>query len=217
MKSRFAALPAASFLLSWLLIGPVAQAQPLPPAKPTVPYTVEFTWEKQESGATEKGRRRITVDGDMVREEAVAARKDEAVDPRVYIFDRKAGTATEFDPGDANKRYKTGPIGKLDAVGEAVMAVSDGYGSIEKVGGKPIPVGGGQVGGNKCTALAWGAENIGRSTGDRQILCVTDDGIVASVERRSGPVAIKISALKISRDKPDPALLAVPAGFTKGQ
>jgi len=216
MKFAPAAFCAASLSLL-LAFNPAAQAQPLPPAQPAVPYTMEFNWEKQEAGATQKGRRRITVDGDKVRDEAVAARKGEAVDPRVVIVDRKAGTMTAFDPGDADKRLKSGPIGKPDAVGDAALAMASGYGAIEEADGKPIPVGGGQVGGNKCTGLAWGAENIGRPTGDRQIVCVTDDGIVASVERRSGPVTIKINAFKISRDKPDPALLVPPAGFAPAQ
>lgn len=211
MRKQFAALPAACLLLSLLPIASAAQAETLPPAKPTGPYTVEFTWEKQEAGTVEKGRRRISVDGDKVREEAVAVRKGEVVDPRVYISDRKARTAIEFDPADANNRFKA-----LSA-GDSPMPMADGYDPIQKLAGKPIPVGGGQVGGNKCTALAWGAENIGRPTGDRQILCVTDDGIVASIERREGLASVKISAVKISRDKPDPSLFAAPPGFTAAQ
>lgn len=44
MRKQFAALPAACLLLSLLPIASAAQAETLPPAKPTGPYTVEFTW-----------------------------------------------------------------------------------------------------------------------------------------------------------------------------
>lgn len=207
MKSRFAVLSAAP-LLSLLMLGSASQAQTVPPARPSAPYIVEFTWEKQEAGTVEKGRRRISVDGDKAREEAVPTRKDEIVDARVRIFDRKAATVIVFDPTDASKRFKTSPIG------DEANPMAEGYEPIQKLAGKPIPVGGGQVAGNKCTALAWGADNIGRPTGDRQILCVADDGIVLSLERRAGSGSAKLNAVKLSREQPGPDLFAPPAGFT---
>lgn len=212
MTSISAALRASCLLLPLLAFAPaVAQAETLPPAKPAASYTMEFNWEKQEGGAVQKGRSRISVDGEKVREEAIPVRKSDTVDPRVRVYDRKAGTMIEFDPADPAKRYKSGPLA------DAAMPMAEGYAAIEKQAGKPIPVGGGQVGGNKCTGLAWGAENIGRPTGDRQILCVTDDGIVVSLERRTGSGSAKFNAMKVGREKPGADLFAPPAGFTQGQ
>jgi hypothetical protein len=194
-----------------MLVAAPALAQSLPPAKPTVAYTIEFTWEKREAGPAENGRRRISVDGEKIRDEAVPARKGDSVDGRVYIADRAAGTLIEFDPADPAKRYKVGPIG------ETAMPMADGYAPVMKLAGKPVPVGGGSVAGQPCTALAWGAENIGKSDGDRQIWCVAADGIVLSVERRAGLVGIALKAVKLTRQKPDPALFAPPPGFSRSE
>lgn len=179
-----------------------ARAQTLPPDRPTTAYTIEFEFERFEAGYSEKGRRRMSVDGDLVRDQAIGAKDGAADDPSVYIADRAKGTVIEFDPADPQRQYRVSPMGEL------VMPMADGYASLRARQGPPRLLGPGQILGLACARLGWQGQGA-----DRQEWCVTAQGIVLQAERRAGLTGTRLKAVRLEIGAADPALFRPPPGF----
>ena len=192
-----ALLPAALALAAALAPAGPACAQTLPPDRPGVPYTIEFEFERFEAGYSEKGKRRIAVLGDVVRDQALSGD-----DRTVYIADRKSGTLIEFDPADPAKRYRRGTLG------ETVMPMADGYKPVAALQGPPKVLGTAMVLGLPCTRLGWRGQGE-----DRQEWCVSAQGIVLSAERKAGLTGTKLKATRLQIGPPEPQSMVPPPGF----
>jgi len=187
------ALPAAVFIVAANL----AHAQTPPPDRPTIAYTIEFAFERFEAGFSEKGQRRISVSGELIRDQALSGD-----DRTVYIADRKAGTLTEFDPADPQRLIRVGPLGEM------VMPMAEGYRPLLARQGAPRLLGPDRVAGTACTRLAWQGQGA-----DRQEWCVSAQGIVLRAERKAGLTGTRLVATRLDLAAPDPALFSPPPGF----